>query len=437
MALDLVHGHISKLYRSYVIPTFIAMTSNSLYCLADVFFVSKGSGSDGLAALNITMPLFTLFSAIGLIFGVGGASYMSMMEGANKQRERHVAFSMSVYSMLIIGFICSIVFTIWWKQTAYLFGGTPSLLPVIKAYMIPVAIASPLFIVMYASPILLRNDHAPTLAMLGALIGNITNIVLDWLFVLVFGMGIRGAAIATSLSTLLTLVIMAYHFISGKNTVHFVKPNNIQIYKQILRNGFGSGILEITSGCAVILFNFVILRYGNAIYLGAYAIVSNITYVVRGMLGGFAQGAQPLMAVNYGNGQMHRVKKAFRIALRYSLLFSISIYAIFYFFPKEIAALFANGDTKLIAYAGEGIQLYFSGLFCMAAMTVILYYFQSMNQGHMASILAFLKGFVCILLGLWLGMTFFGMKGMWLAVPFAESMTFVISIWIMRKPITK
>lgn len=433
MQFDLFHTPVSKLYRAYLVPTFIAMTSNSLYCLADVFFIAKGSGSEGLAALNIAMPLFTIFSAIGLIFGVGGATLMSIMEGSKRMEERNKAFSISMYCMMFIGILCSILFTVYWRQLAFAFGGTEDLMPMIQAYMVPINMASFAYILMYASSILLRNDHAPKLAMVATLTGNLTNIFLDWLFVMVFDMGISGAAIATSLSTILTLICMSWHFIKMRNTVHFVRTFELPILKQILRNGFGSGILEITSGSVVIVFNFVIMRYGNADYLAAYAIISNIAYVCKGMLNGFAQGAQPIFASNFGSGQMDRVKQAKHIALRYSLLFAFILYGIFFFLPELVASVFANGDVRVIENATTGIRCYFSGLPFMAAMTVLLYYFQSMNRGNLASVLAFLKGFVFVIIALFIFLYLFGIQGMWFAVPCAEGLVLFGSVYVIRK----
>lgn len=434
MANDLFQTPVPKLYRAYLVPTLIALTSNSLYCLADVFFISKGSGADGLAALNIAMPLFTIFSAVGLIFGVGGSTIMSIAEGSKQTHERDKAFSVCMYAMMIIGILFSIGFSIFWKPLAYAFGGSEALMPMIKEYMIPITIGSLAYILMYSSTILLRNDHAPKLAMKATLIGNLTNIFLDWLFVMVFHMGISGAAIATSISTVLTLLCMLPHFICKRNTVHFVRDVfDFALWKRVVINGFGSGILEITSGIVVVIFNFVILRYGNDRYLAAFAIITNIAYVCKGMLNGFAQGAQPIISANYGARQMDRVKQAMQIALRYTLLFAAGLYIIFFIFPQSVASIFANGDEQLISYAASGIRMYFSGLVCMGAMTVFLYYFQSIERGNLASVLAFAKGFLFVIIALYVLLYTVGINGVWFAVSLGETFALLCSLCIMWK----
>lgn len=430
----ILHAPIPHLYRLFLFPTLIAMTSNSLYCLADVFFIAQGSGSMGLAALNIAMPVFTIFSCVGLIFGVGGATVMSVAEGGNHPHQRNQAFTISMVAMSVIGLLMTFGFTIFWEPLAYAFGGTQELMSEIKGYMIPINICSLFYILMYAGSVILRNDHAPGLAMKATLAGNILNIFLDWLFVMVFHMGISGAAIATSLSTMVGVGIMASHFVRKQNTVRFV-PDVMQkdIWIRVIKSGFGSGILEFTCSIITVVFNFVILRYADTSYLAAFAIITNIAFVCKGMLNGFGQGAQPIIAANHGAGQHERVQQILSIALRSSMLFALVLYLIFLIVPQSLAAIFASGNATVIAYATTGIRFYFAGLICMAAMNVILYYFQSVEQGNLSSALAVCKGFVFVMIWLFLLLSIVGIQGIWFAVPLAETTALLGAVVIMKK----
>lgn len=425
---------VKAVYRQYLMPTLIALLCNSMYCLADVFFVAQGSGRLGLAALNIAMPIFAIFAAIGMSIGVGGATIMAIAEGNHQHTLRNQAFSISIFAMVAIGLICSVVGVVFLNPIAYAFGSSEQLMPYVRDYLLPIMLCAFIFIPMYPASIIMRSDHAPKMAMTATIIGNVTNIILDYFFVIVFKQGIIGAAVATCIGSALTLLFMFPHFLLHRNTVHFTK--NIWdkvLFLRILRNGIGSGLLEISAGVMIVLFNIVILRYADAVFLAAFAIVTNIAYVSRGLLNGFAQAAQPIISVNHGARQSGRVKEALHISLWYGIGFAGFVYLVFLLFPQQTAALFSNGDQVLISKAAEGIRIYFSSLLFSAAITMIMYYFQSIERGHIATLLAICKGFIFVILGLVILMFLFGIQGIWLTIPFAEACAALLGVYFLRK----
>lgn len=430
----LLTAPISKLYIAYLVPTLIAMLSNSLYCLVDVYFISKGAGSVGLAALNIAMPIFTIYSAIGLTFGVGGATVMAVAEGSHHMEDRNQAFTLSVVVMLSIGVLISILGTIFLEPFAYALGSSEALLPYVKLYMGPINVSAFAFVLMYAASILIRADHAPKLAMNAMLVGNISNMVLDYVFVMVFDMGLQGAAIATCISPFLTVIGVSFHFIKKKNTVHFTKDCfHKDLFLRIFSNGLGSGIMEISAGAIILLFNVVILHLADELFLASYAIVTNIAYVCKGLLNGFAQGIQPILSANFGAGNQGRVKEALKVSIRFASCFAIIVYLIFLIWPQGIASLFANGDQDLILQSGTGIRLYFTSLLFTAIITMIMYFFQSIERGKISTMLAVLKGFVYVVIGMTALIALFGIQAIWLSVTVAELCALATALFIMKK----
>lgn len=425
---------VKKLYASYLLPTLIAMASSSMYVLADVYFVSKGSGSNGLAALNIALPIFTLYSAIGLTFGVGSATLISIAQGTKNEELKNKAFTLSIVIMIIFGSVITIFGNVFIEQFAYLLGSSEKLLPFVKTYMIPVNSCAIAYILMYASSILLRADHAPALAMKSILISNVANIILDYVFVDIFKMGLFGASFATSIAPFIALACILPYFLRKRNTVHFVRSfYQKDIMYRMCIIGVGSGILEISAGAVTILFNIVILTYSDEVFLAAFAIVANIAYVCKGLMNGFAQAAQPIISVNYGAHHMHRVKQGIYIALTYSILFSIALYCIFLIFPQGVASIFANGDRTLIEVASKGIRYYFSSLICMAAMTCLLYYFQAIERGKIAIVLALCKGVIFVIIGMLLFLWLFQMDGIWWCITFAEGCALFLAFWFFKR----
>ena len=435
---ELTTKSVNKVYLKYLIPTLLGMLSNSIYCIVDIYFVSAGSGSQGLAAMNICMPVFTILSCVGLLFGVGGATIMSISQGSGDMNTRNKAFSVSVFMMLIVGLLFSVFGVLFRKEFAYLLGSDDQLLPLVLEYLTPVMCSVLPFVLMYSLSVLLRADNNPKLAMAAIMVGNISNIILDYVFVSVFHMGIFGASVATSIAPVLSLIAASFHFILRKNTVHFkLRSFDPKVIGRILSVGIGSGIMELSAGAIIFMFNSAILNLGGEVYLAAYAVITNIAYVFKGLLNGFAQAAQPLISTNFGSGIIKRCSKSLRVCLIYSSIFCIVCYGIITVVPGFIVSFFSNGDTNMEAIASKGMIMYFSSLLFTGINTMLMYFFQSIEQGRKSLFLAVCKGFLLVTLGLWILTSLMGVEGVWYAVLFGEVLTFVIALPMVLRSVKK
>lgn len=426
---ELTTKSVNKVYLKYLIPTLLGMLSNSVYCIVDIYFVSAGSGSQGLAAMNICMPVFTILSCVGLLFGVGGATIMSISQGSGDLKTRDKAFSLSVMMMLAAGVLFSTFGLLFRKEFAYLLGSDDLLLPLVLEYLTPVISSALPFVLMYSLSVLLRADNNPKLAMTALMVGNISNIILDYVFVSVFHMGIFGASVATSIAPVLSLIVASFHFIMKKNTVHFkLKSFDIKVIGRIFSVGLGSGIMELSAGAIIFMFNSAILRLGGDIYLAAYAVITNIAYVFKGLLNGFAQAVQPLISTNFGSGIIKRCTRSLRVCIIYSSIFCLICYGVITIFPGFIVSFFSNGDTSMEAIASKGMIMYFSSLLFTGINTMLMYFFQSIEQGRKSLLLAICKGFLFVTLGLWILTTVMGVEGVWYAVLFGEVLTLLLAL---------
>ena len=435
---ELTTKSVNKVYLKYLIPTLLGMLSNSIYCIVDIYFVSAGSGSQGLAAMNICMPVFTILSCVGLLFGVGGATIMSISQGSGDMNTRNKAFSVSVFMMLIVGLLFSVFGVLFRKEFAYLLGSDDQLLPLVLEYLTPVMCSVLPFVLMYSLSVLLRADNNPKLAMAALMVGNISNIILDYVFVSVFHMGIFGASVATSIAPVLSLIAASFHFILRKNTVHFkLRSFDPKVIGRILSVGIGSGIMELSAGAIIFMFNSAILNLGGEVYLAAYAVITNIAYVFKGLLNGFAQAAQPLISTNFGSGIIKRCSKSLRVCLIYSSIFCIVCYGIITVVPGFIVSFFSNGDTNMEAIASKGMIMYFSSLLFTGINTMLMYFFQSIEQGRKSLFLAVCKGFLLVTLGLWILTSLMGVEGVWYAVLFGEVLIFVIALPMVLRSVKK
>lgn len=429
--IDFKNTKLHTLYGRFLLPTLIAVISNSLYCIVDVYFISSGSGNMGIAALNIAMPIFTIYSAIGLLFGFGSATVMSIAEGRGKAKEKDQAFTLAVFFMIVIGFIIMMYTTLCPIHFAKLLGSSDVLLPYVLTYLKPICISSIPFIIMYSINIILRSDHNPKLAMHALLTGNVFNIIFDYIFVEVCKWGIFGAAFATSLSPVVILLVSLLHF-KRKDRAHFTKDfMNISILKRILNAGAGSGMMELSSGIIIFIFNLVILSLSNELFLSAYGIVTNIAYVIKGLLNGFSQAAQPMISYYHGANEKQKSKQSFFISLYTSVGFSCILYILFILFSKEVCIPFSDGNPALIDLAAHGVILYFSCMIFMSFNTMYMNYLQAIEEGKISTLLAVCKGFIFVIASLFIFVSILGMDGVWISVCGAEILCFIICVCLL------
>ena len=302
-------------------------------------------------------------------------------------------------------------------------------MPLVKSYIFPIHLFSVCSILTHVLQVLLRADHNPSLVMKAMVISSLANIGLDYLFVMVWNGGIQGAAIATAIAPILSVLLLSLHRFYPQRSLAFVKHFwSNSLWKRIIKNGVSSASMEVSVSVITIVMNYVILGIGDESSLAAYAIVTNIAFVCKGILNGFAQGMQPLISTNFGAGNRKRVEHCFWLAFGITTGFGMIGYGMMCCFPKALVSIFAF-DPELISLGVHGVILYFISLPFTSANTIILYYFQSIEQYRKAMLCTVLRGFVMVLLFVWIGAVLFGMNGVWLSVPFAEASVWVIGMY--------
>lgn len=430
----LLEGSITKTYVSYLIPTIVGMLTNSVYCIVDVMFVGVYLGSEGLAAFNIAMPIFTFYSSIGLMLGVGGATTISVLVGQGDKTNVNRVFSLTVFTSLGIGALVTILGLVFLRQFAMLLGAPPELVKSVMDYLRPLQCVSMLYILNCTMQVVIRADYNPKLVMAAAVCANLANIFFDWLFVAVLRWGLAGASTATAIGPCIAVLILSFHYILRKNTMHFrLKCFSKDLAMRMVRNGVGTFILEFTSGAVVFMFNLVLLRVSGQSAVAVYAIVSNIAYVGKGIFNGISQAAQPLISVNYGAGNRERIKGSLRAAVIAGAVFSLATYALILIFPEQIISIFIGDSKNLMDMGIRASQIYFTSFLFTAINTILMYYFQSVESIKITTMIALSRGLVFIVIGLLVFPAIFGEVGVWITITFAEAATLIIILPIKKK----
>lgn len=432
----LLNGNIKKTYISYLVPTIMGMLANSVYCIVDVMFVGLYLGSKGLAAFNIAMPIFTLYSSIGLMLGVGGATTISVLVGQGDKKNVDKVFSFTVFCSLAIGIIISVFGLVFLEPFSIIMGATPELLPGVKEYLFPLQCTAMFYILNCTMQVVIRSDYNPKLVMAAALTGNGLNILFDWLFVGVFKWGLIGASTATAIGPIVAVCILSFHYITHRNTMHFtLRFLNRQLITRLFKNGIGTFILEFSLGAVVFMFNFVLLRVSGDSAVAVYAIASNIAYVGKGIFNGISQAAQPLISVNYGAGNFLRIKASTKVALTTAIVFSTLSFIVILIFAEPLVSFFlgANATEKLVIMGAESSRIYFTSFIFTAVNTVLMYYFQSVENIKATTIIALLRGIVLVAVGLGIFPAILGITGVWITITFAEGLTLLLALYLKKR----
>ncbi len=428
--VDLKNDNIGKLFFYFSFPAVAGMMVSAFYVIVDGIFVGRGIGSNALAAINIAYPITNFLVGLSLMFGVGGATMISIAKGKNQVNEVNKIFSHILFLTFTAYLVALITIVLFEKNVISFLGGNDILYNDVRAYLIPSAWFNIFFMLSMGLNAVVRNDNAPKHAMFSMIIGAIVNIFLDALFILVFKWGIWGAATATGLSQLCSFIFLWLHFYSDSSSIKLEKKLHfsISIVGRILVNGFPSFIIEFAIAVVTLLFNIVLMKMIGEIGVAAFSIVAYIFYIFRMLFNGLAQGIQPIVSFNYGANRIDRLKKIFLLGHKTSIITATIIIITINIFNKKIVSIFTDGNEELISLASTGLICYTIGLVFLAVNFINISYLQSMEKALVSNLLSFGRSFFFVVVGILIYPKIFGIYGVWLTPALADFTIFAITL---------
>lgn len=425
-----------KKFAKYVSQNMLGMVGMSVYILADTYFISVAVGTDGITALNLVLPVYNLFFAVGAMMGVGSAIRL-VIERNQKNPDADGYFFHALLWAFIVSLLFMFVGIFLPDKLIALLGGDAKIIAVGKNYTRIFMSFAPLFMWNYICNAFVRNDGNPSIAMAATLFSSLFNIVFDYVLMFPLGLSMEGAALATALSPVVGILICCIHFRSEKCTIK-LKPVLPSVQKIFFccKYGVSSFVGEISSGVITIVFNMIILGLAGNTGVAAYGVVANASLVAVALFNGVAQGSQPLISEAYGKDIHKDVKTYLKMAVTTAIGVSVLLLIFIYLFAPVVTAVFNGEHNQMLAdYAENGLRLYFIG-FLFAGINIvgtsILSAVESTGYAFAASIS---RGFVVIIFFAFLLSTLFGLNGVWLAFPAAEFVTMLITIkglWMIR-----
>ena len=419
-------------FLHYTLLNILGMIGLSCYILADTFFVSKGLGVNGLASLNIAIPAYSFISGTGLMLGIGGATRFSIFSSRNQRTDTTRIFT----ETLLTGITFSIIFVIlglfFTEPIAYLLGADNETFEMTFTYIRILFLFAPAFILNNMLNNFVRNDGSPKISMLAMLIGSLTNIVLDYVFIFPFKLGIFGAAIATGIAPLVGIAILSTHIFSEKCNLKFqLEKLRIKEIAFTIALGLPSLVTEIASGVVMIIFNLLLLRLEGNIGVAAYGIIANIALVIIAIYNGIGQGMQPLLSRFYGSADKIGLKSVFRYGIVTELFISLLIYMILFQFAAPITSIFNSEQNPLLqVIAEQGLKIYFLAIPFAGTNIILATYFTSNERALPAQIVSILRGLILIIPIAFLTAELAGTIGLWCSYPLTEVLVTGIAVGI-------
>lgn len=421
-----------KEFIKYAALNVMGMTGLSCYILADTFFISKGLGANGLTALNLAIPVYSLIHGSGLMLGMGGATKYSILKSQKNWGQTNKIFTNTVYlaGILAIAFLLTGIF-LTRVLTAFL-GADQEVFGMTATYLRVILLFAPAFLMNDILICFVRNDGDPKLAMLAMLGGSLSNVLLDYLFIFPLKLGIFGAVFATGLAPLISIMILSVYFLKKRNQFRMTREKpHPETEKTVVKLGIPSLIGEVSSGVVILVFNSIILKLQGNTGVAAYGVIANLSLVVMAVYTGIAQGMQPLISKAWGRYEIRTCKRILSYAMITMAAVSIVVYAVIFFLADPIAGIFNSENNRLLQeIAVTGLKLYFTASVFAGFNLIISVYFTSVELALPAQLISILRGVVLIVPMAFLLSGLFGMSGVWLAFPAAEFLTAVTGLFL-------
>ncbi|ONI39756.1 MATE family efflux transporter [Candidatus Epulonipiscium fishelsonii] len=433
---------ITKLLLKYSLPAIIGMMVNGLYNVVDRMFIANipNVGHLAITGLGVTMPIMTILFAFGVLIGIGAASNISIKLGEEKPEVAQQILGNAIALAVIIGISLSVLGLIFVNQILTLFGASPDSLIYAKEYINVILLGAVFNILGYTCTALIRSDGNPKLSAIIMSAGCGLNIILDATFIFGFGLGIKGAALATIISQAMTTIWGLSYYLKGKSNVS-LKKSNLKLHKNlilaIIAIGMGPFSMQVASSGVQAVCNNTLRIYGGDLAIGAMSSINSIIMMSIMPVLGMSQGAQPIVGFNYGAKQYDRSTKTLAIAMTCTIAFLSFLTIIIQSFPDVLIGLFSGNNPELTSIAVNGIKKYTITLYIVPISMLSSQYMQAIGKAKISIVLALLRQVIVLIPTLFILPKYLGLDGVWYAQPLADVITVIVSIILLSIELKK
>ncbi|HHY36905.1 MAG TPA: MATE family efflux transporter [Firmicutes bacterium] len=413
---------IAKLLFRFSLPAIVGMVVNSLYNIVDRIFIGNNVGPNGIAGITIGFPIMIILMAMGLLFGVGGATLFSIRLGEGKTAEAEEILGNSFVLLILAGILFMILGQIFLSTLLTAFGASEAVLPYSREYMEIIFYGAVFQVVGMGMNNFVRADGNPKIAMYTMFLAAGLNTVLDALFIIVFGMGMAGAALATIMAQCVAAIWVVGYFLGPRSTnklrLKYLKLK-LPAVVGITSLGIPGFSLQLANSLLNVILNKSLLIYGGDLAVSGMGIINSLMTIMLMPVIGIRQGVQPIIGYNYGARKPERVKTAVKLASIAATAIVIAGYAVIRLFPEQLVRLF-NNTPELVEFTSFALLTWTLCLPIVGFQIIASSYFQCIGRALMAMFLTLTRQVIFLIPALLIFPRFWGLTGLLYAAPFAD-----------------
>ena len=431
--------NIGKLLMQYAVPAIIAMTASSLYNMVDSIFIGHGVGTMAMSGLALTFPLMNLAAAFGSLVGVGAATLISVKLGQKDYDTAQRVLGNVFVLNILLGVAFTVIVMAFLDPILYFFGGSDETVGYARDYMYIILLGNTITHLYLGLNAVLRSSGHPQKAMYATIATVIINTILDPVFIYGFGWGIRGAAIATIVAQIISLMWQLWIFSSKEELLHFHR-GIFRLKRKIVFDSLAIGmspfLMNMAACFIVILINQGLKKYGGDLAIGAFGIVNRLVFIIVMIVMGLNQGMQPIAGYNFGAKQYERVTKTLKLTIIYATGVTTFGFIIGMLFSDTVVGIFTS-DAELIELSAKGLRIVVMFFPIIGFQMVTANFFQSIGMASKAIFLSLTRQMVVLLPCLLILPRFFGAAGVWYSMPISDLLASLIAgtmlVWQFRK----
>ena len=435
----LATGDIGYLFRKFGIPAIIGLLCIGFQPMVDGLFLGNFVGPDALAGVNLFMPLYTLITAATVVVGVGCQTIVSISLGQGNYQRAHDAFRSASFFLLLFTSLMAIVSYIGAETIGHMLGANDQLQPYIVNYIRQFAPFFPTLALIFLGDYILKAIGRPYFALFLLGLVLLLNIVLDYVFIGILGMGVAGAALATGTAMTTSCLIMFSQLARRKSIVNIRQGNfSTRLVGRMLYNGSSEGLSELSAGITVLLFNWMMMKIFGADGVAAFTAVNYMLFLGVQLFVGLSDGIIPVFSYNYGAGNMERIKQTLLLGFKTNAITGVAFFTLIFFGSDYFLTLFFDNASnehieRILSLASVGASFVSFAFLLNGANIISSSFFTSMGDARTSVIISLLRGLLMIIIGITIYPILFGNNGVWMVIPAAEVVTFGYSLYILKK----
>ncbi|MCW3807593.1 MATE family efflux transporter [Plebeiibacterium marinum] len=428
---------IPKLMWRYFLPAFAGVIINSLYNIVDRIFIGQGVGALALAGLSAIFPIMIIMMAFGMMVGMGAGVRISLNLGKKDFARAEKVLGNAFVMMVIVSAVIMVIGFSISNPLLSFFGINQETYSYAKEYLDIILAGTVFNVVGYSLNNLIRSEGSANVAMISMVISAGLNILLDYIFIMEMGMGVKGAAYATVASQVVLCIWVFIHFKSSRSVIKLYAKNMVlkkDIVWYIVTIGFAPFSMQLASSAVFGIYNVQLIKYGNDLAVGALGVIMSVAMLIVMSILAINMAIQPIIGFNYGAKIYVRVKRTLSVAILAASVLSLLGYVVGQVFPREIILMFNSDSKELLDIGVRGLRLFLLALPVVGFQIIVGNYYQSIGKAGLASLLSLLRQVIVLIPLLFVMPKYWGLTGVWLSAPVSDVISgLIVLVFVIRE----